>query len=102
MDGSKRPVAAPPLERAQDLGNPLTSVSVPKGRDRALLGLALENLAEFRAQLLSVLTDQNVSSQGHGYRALRIVAQGQARYFQIGGFFLDATGVSDNHCGAAL
>jgi hypothetical protein len=62
------------LELGQDFRDTLPRMSVPKGRHRARLLLALENLGQLFTKRGSVLPNQNVRSQGHGHGTFGVVA----------------------------
>jgi len=74
-------------------------VTVPKRRNGSLLRLAGEDSGEFGAQFIWIASDENVRSEGDRNRALRVLAERQARNAEVGGLFLDAAGVGyDDGC----
>src|SRR4029077_17158176 len=79
-------------------GESFARVTVPKRGDGSLLGVAGKYSQEFGTQFVWIASDENVRSHGHRNRALGLLAERQARNAEVGGLFLDATGVG-NHDG---
>ena len=71
-------------------------VAIPKGRNPACLGSTFQDAVYFTFQPHHVLADQGVGAQGHGDRALGVLAHSQAGHPKVGCLLLDTARVGDD------